>query len=145
MQTREESRPPLIYLAAPYRHHEESVRDARLEAVSRVAAGLTEIDRRVFCPLTYADALRANGFGPRDDEWWYDYDIGWLSHCAELVVLTLLRWEDSEGVRMEIKTAERRGIPISYMEPPEQYLGLTSEQNDELRRKLFRGRPLLSD
>ena len=136
MRMREESRPPLTYLAAPYRHHEELVRDARLEAVSRVAAALTEIDRRIFCPLTYADALLEKGFGLRDDEWWYGYDIGWLSHCAELVVLTLPGWADSEGVRMEIKTAERRGIPISYMEPPEQYLGLTSEQNDELRNKL---------
>ena len=136
MRMREESRPPLTYLAAPYRHHEELVRDARLEAVSRVAAGLTKIDRRVFCPLTYADALLENGFGPRDDEWWYGYDIGWLSHCAELVVLMLPGWTGSDGVRMEIQAAERRGIAISYMEPPEQYLGLTSEQSDELRNKL---------
>ena len=136
MQMREESRPPLIYLAAPYRHQEELVRDARLEAVSRVAAALTEIDRRVFCPLTYADALLENGFSPRDDEWWYVYDIGWLSHCAELVVLTLPDWANSEGVRMEIEAAERWSIAISYMELPEQFAGLTLEQNDELRRKL---------
>ena len=43
------------------------MRDTRLEAVSRVAAGLTDIDRRVFCPLTYAQAQLDHGFGYRDD------------------------------------------------------------------------------
>ena len=55
--------PQLTYLAAPYRHLSEAVQDARLEVVSRVAASLTDIDHRVFCPLTYAQALLDHGFG----------------------------------------------------------------------------------
>ena len=47
-----------------------------MEAVGRVAAGLTDIDRRVFCPLTYAQALPDHGFGHKDDQWWYEYDVG---------------------------------------------------------------------
>ena len=58
-----EALPRLTYLAAPYRHPTKAVQDARLEAVSRVAAGFTDIDRRVFCPLTYAQALLDHGFG----------------------------------------------------------------------------------
>ena len=68
--------PRLTYLAAPYRHLSKAVQDARLEAVSRVAAALTDIDRRVFCPLTYAQALLDHGFGRKDDQWWYEYDVG---------------------------------------------------------------------
>ena len=127
----------LTYLAAPYRHLEESVRDARLEAVSRVASELTELDRRVFCPLTYAASLLENGFGFRDDEWWYDYDLGWLSHCTGLVVLTLPGWAGSKGVRLEIETAESWGIPISYMDPPDQFAGLTRDKNKDLHRRLL--------
>ena len=107
-----------------------------MEAVSRVAAALTESDHRIFCPLTYANALLEKGFDWRTDEWWYEYDIGWLIHCTELIVLKLPGWSDSEGVRLEIETAEGRGIPISYMETPGQFVGLTSERSDELLRKL---------
>ena len=126
----------LTYLAAPYRHPEKSVRDARLEAVSRVASELTDIDRRVFCPLTYAASLLENGFNRRDDEWWYGYDLGWLAHCAELVVLTLPGWKESEGVRLEMETAESWRIPISYLDPPERFAGLTPAQSKELHQRL---------
>ena len=132
----QKSEAPLTYLAAPYRHPEKSVRDARLEAVSRVASELTEIDRRVFCPLTYAASLLENGFDLRDDEWWYDYDLGWLSHCAELVVLMLPGWSESKGVRLEIEAAESWVIPISYMEPPERFAGLTREKSNDLHHRL---------
>ena len=87
----------LTYLAPPYRHPSRTVRDARVEAVSGVAAGLTDNDRSVFCPLTYAQALLEHGFGDRDDQWWYEYDVGWLLHCDDLV-LKLPGWAESEGV-----------------------------------------------
>ena len=106
-----------------------------MEAVSRVAAGLTDTDRRIFCPLTYANALLDKGFDCKTDEWWYEYDIGWLAHCAELVVLKLPGWEESEGVRLEIAVAESLEIPVSYMETPEQFMGLTSERSDDLLHK----------
>ena len=69
-----EAPPRLTYLAAPYRHPLRAVQDARLEAVSRVAAG-RRIDHLVFCPLMYAQALLNYGFGHRDDRW-YEYDLG---------------------------------------------------------------------
>ena len=107
-----------------------------MEAVSRVAAGLTDIDRRVFCPLTYAQALLDHGFGHKDDQWWYDYDVGWLYHCDELVVLMLPGWADSKGVRIEVKIAEELGIWMTYMEMPERFRGLTVEQSAELHHRL---------
>ena len=58
-----EAPPRLTYLAAPYRHPSRTVRDALMEAVSRVATGLTDINRRVFCLLTYVQALLDHGFG----------------------------------------------------------------------------------
>ena len=128
--------PRLTYLAAPYRHPSEAVQDARLEAVSRVAAALTDIDRRAFCPLTYAQALLDHGFGRKDDRWWYEYDVGWLPHCDELVVLMLPGWEESEGVRIEIEVAGTLGIRICYLEVPERFIGLTPAQGAELHRKV---------
>ena len=94
-----------------------------MEAVSRVAAGLTDIDHRVFCPLMYAQVLIDHGFGHKDDQWWYDYDVGWLPYCDELVVLMLPGWADSEGLRIEVEVTEGLGIRMSYLEMPEN--GLT--------------------
>ena len=104
----------MTYLAALFRHPSKAVQDARLEAISRVTAALTDIDRRAFCPLTYAQALLDHGFGRKDDRWWYEYDVGWLPHCDELVVLMLPGWAQSEGVRVEIEAAEALGIQISH-------------------------------
>ena len=91
------------------------VRDARMEAVGRVPAGLTEIDRRVFYPLTCAQGLFDYGFGYRDDQWWYEHDGSWLPHCDELAVLMLPGWAKSKGVRMEAEVAEALGIRNSHL------------------------------
>ena len=76
-----------------------------MEAVSR-AVGLTDVDRRVFCPLTYAQALLNHCFGHKNDQPWYEYDLGWLPHCDDLVILMLPAWAESEGVRIESETAK---------------------------------------
>lgn len=131
-----EAPPCLIYLAAPYRHPSKRVRDARMEAVGRVAAGLTDIDHRVFCPLMYAKVLIEHGFGHRDDRWWYAYDVGWLPCCEEIVVLKLPGWFDSEGVRIEVEVARELGIRITHMEVPERFYGLTPQRSAELRHRL---------
>ena len=128
--------PRLTYLAAPFRHAVKSVRNSRLEAVSRYAALLTDIDRRVFCPLAYAQALIDHGFGYKDDEWWYKYDVGWLEHCDELIVLMLPGWSESKGVRIEIEAAEELGILVSYADIPEAFAGLSADQSEELHRRL---------
>ena len=128
--------PRLTYLAAPYRHPSETIQDARLEVVSRVAASLTDIDRRVFCPLTYAQALLDHGFDDKDDQWWYEYGVDWLPHCDELVILMLPGWAESEGVRIKIEAAKELGIRISYLETPYRFTALTPAQSTELHRKL---------
>ena len=132
---RAELMPPLIYLVAPYRHSEDSVQDARLEAVSRVAAALTDADRRVFCPLTHAHALIESGLGFREDEWRYEYDIGLLtvpnSWCSDYPA-----GRKARGVGLEIEAAQSRDILISYLDTPERFAGLTSDRSDDLRRRL---------
>ena len=108
-----------------------------MEAISRVAAALTDIDRRVFCPLTYAQALLDHGFDRKDDRWWYEYDVGWLPHCDELVVLMLPGWAESKGVRIEVEAAEALGIRATYLETPETFTGLTPVQSTGLHLGLL--------
>ena len=92
--------PRPTYLAAPYRHPSRSVCDARMEAVSRVAPGLTDIDRSVFCPLTYAQALLAHGFEHRDDRWWYEHGAGRLPDSVCFWSMLMIAYPlNLEGVR----------------------------------------------
>ena len=83
----------------------------------------------MFCPLTYAQALLDHGFGYKEDQWWYEYDVGWLSHCNEMAILMLPGWAESEGVLIEIETAESLGIKIDYLKAPEKFAGLTPAQS----------------
>ena len=90
----------------------------------------------MFCPLAYAQALLDHGFGHKDDEWWYEYDVGWLEHCDELIVLMLPGWAESKGVRIEIEAAEELDIPVSYADLPGTFAGLSADQSEELHRRL---------
>ena len=131
-----ESSSRLTYLAAPYRHPSRAVHDASYGSCQWRGNETTDIDRRVFCPLTYAQALLDHGFDDKDDQWWYEYDVGWLPHCDELVILMLPGWAESEGERIEVEAAERLDIRTTYLEPPEKFIGLTLAQSTELRRRL---------
>ena len=87
--------------------------------------------------MTYAQALLDHDFGRKDDQWWYEYDAGWLSHCNELAILMLHGWAESEGVRIEIEAAKALGIWISHLEVPGQFAGLTPAQSKELYLRLL--------
>ena len=102
--------------------------------VSRVAAGagLTDIARRVFCPLMYVQALLDHDFSHRGDWWWYAYDVGRLPHCDELVLPMLPALAQCERVWIEVEAADALGIRTTYMETPETFIGLTPAQSTGL-------------
>ena len=91
----------------------KSVRNSRPGAVTKYLAAVSDIDRRVFCPLSFAQALADHGFGHEDDEWWYEYDAGWLRHCDDMIVRMPPGWAESRGVRMQIEVAEKLGTTSS--------------------------------
>ena len=91
----------------------------------------------MFCPLTYAQALLDHGFDRKDDWWWYEYDVDWLPHCDELVVLVLPGWAESKGVRIEVEAAEALGIRATYLETSETFTGLTPVQSTGLHLGLL--------
>ena len=107
-----------------------------MEAVSR-AAWLTDINRRVFCSLTYAQAILNHCFGHKNDQPWYEYDVGWLPHCDELVILMLPGWNKSEGVRIEIKAAGALGIAVRRIEMSERFTGLPPAQSKKLHLRIL--------
>lgn len=107
---------PLTYLAGPYSHKDPAVREARFNALNRVAKKLTEQGHVVFSPITHSHPLHLIGL---DGNWqfWSRIDTVYLSLCYKVFVCMLPGWEDSVGVTAEIKIAKDMGIEIEYIEP----------------------------
>ena len=101
------------------------VRNSRPGAVTKYLAAVSDIDRRVFCPPSYAQELVNHGFGNEDDEWWYECDAGWLQHCDDMIVRMPPGWAESKGVRMQIETVERLGTLLCCVELPAVFAGLS--------------------
>lgn len=100
-----------IYVASPYSHPEESVRQARYEAVSAFTAMYIERGFVVYSPIVHnhllARRLPALGLSFSD---WSRHNFGILAKASELWVLTIPGYESSLGVQSEVALAEQLGI-----------------------------------
>lgn len=107
----------MIYLATPYSHPDPAVRQARFDAVNRVAAELIQTGAHVFSPISQSHPIALIGDLPTSWEYWESYDKAILSICDQLNVLMLPGWYESVGVAAEIRIAEELGIPVVLMVP----------------------------
>lgn len=107
----------IIYLASPFSHCQETVRESRFQAVRRVAADMMGRGIKVYSPIcyTYQFFHLFDGFDMRW-EYWKAFDLRMLGFCERLVVLQLIGWESSIGVRAEIEHANLLGIPVEYVD-----------------------------
>lgn len=112
----------LYYLAQPYSiNSDESIRERRHDyAVKKVAEYLSK-GYNVFSPIlnSHLPALRHNL--PNDWNFWQNIDKTYIALCSELWVLMMDQWERSVGLTAEIKYAESIGIPIKYIECPDEF------------------------
>ena len=106
----------LIYLAAPYSHDDEKVVEARVESVCKVDAILMDRGTFTFSPLL-KHFVKKHGNLPGDWNYWQDYCRVTLPKCSQVYVLALDGWEDSVGVREEIKLATLLKIPVFLCGP----------------------------
>lgn len=104
----------LIYLAAPYSHPEEAVREWRYRQINQVAAGLLTAGLAVFSPLSHSHPIAMDGALPTDFDFWQRLNRLWLDRCDELWVVQLEGWEKSVGVAGEIAHAKATGKPVRY-------------------------------
>ena len=104
----------LTYLASPYSHADEDVREARFHMACRAAAQLMQTSE-VFCPIAHSHPIELKMNGRPDHDFWMRQDIAILRKCDRLVVLCLPGWDQSKGVNEEIHLAHRLGLPVEYM------------------------------
>lgn len=107
----------MIYLASPFTHKSDDVMEARARAAMDYTARNIMAGTMIYSPVAHSYMMSG------------DYDIPWetwmrhcclmLAKCAELWVLKLDGWQESEGIAVEIELAEKIGLPIKYVDPKE--------------------------
>jgi len=105
-----------IYLACPYSHENEKVREKRVEMATKAAAKLMEDGHQVFSPITHTHPIsKYTNKHPCDNDFWMVQDLWILVACNEIYVLCLDGWEFSKGVEEEVKVAYRLNKKITYL------------------------------
>ena len=106
----------MTYLACPYSHPDPAVRQARFEAVNRVAARLIREGILMFSPISHSHPLAVCGGLPGGFAYWETHNRAWMERCDDMIVLMLDGWRDSRGVRDEIAIMEEAGKAVVYLE-----------------------------
>ena len=106
----------IVYLAVPYSHDDMTVKEDRFDKVNHIASILIKRGEIVFSPISHTHPIALKGELPGNWEFWDEFDRAYMEHCRKLYVLKLEGWEESTGVKAEIKIAEEMGLEIEYLE-----------------------------
>jgi hypothetical protein len=107
----------LIYLASPYSHPNDDIREMNYKIVSNIAANMVSEGKVVLSPISYGHNLLNFCNMPSDWEFWYNFCVTFLLKCDELIVVKMPGWDISKGVLEEIEIAKNHNIKISFIEP----------------------------
>ena len=106
----------IVYLASPYTHKDDSIREERYRKISQIAADLNKEGILAFSPITYCHTLLEYAEMPTNWSFWQSFCISFLQHCDELWVYKMEGWDRSQGIAEEIKFAEKNGILVKYID-----------------------------
>jgi hypothetical protein len=106
----------MIYLASPYSHPDQSVREQRFFAACDAATALMGAGHIVYSPVVHGHPLVQSGL-PGDWSFWERHARWHLERCDEVVVLMLDAWDQSNGVLAEIEIAGELGKVVWYRYP----------------------------
>lgn len=124
----------LIYVASPYSHDDESVREARFVEVCKASALLLSLGLKVFCPIAHTHPIIKHGNMGYGFEHWKELDALMVYKSDLLLVLMLPGWQLSKGVAAECEMARCCGIGVLHRPPL--YLQ-TATDHAEVRKQFF--------
>ena len=119
----------LLYLSSPFSHSSPIIKVKRYESMLDIMAFLLDSNLMVVSPLMLNVPLTGR-LNRKGTDWqdWREYDLFLLSRSDELWILTLEGWEESKGVRAEIKYALRHKIPITLINTERSFAHFTYDQ-----------------
>ena len=101
-----------IYLGSPYSDKSKLVQHTRYLQVSKVVADMLCSGIHVYSPIVHCHELAKRFRLPGDFNFWCEYNYAMLERAAAFHLLELEGWNDSRGLKAEIKFATRCAIPI---------------------------------
>jgi nucleoside 2-deoxyribosyltransferase len=106
-----------IYLASPYSHPEESVRNSRHLAACKKTAQYIDKGIAVFSPIAQSHPVADHMDESKrmDFDLWMKVDLPLLRMASELHVLCIDGWRQSRGVTKEIEYADQLGISVKHV------------------------------
>lgn len=117
------TKPPVFakqyyYLASPYTHTSEVIREDRAIAACRAMVWLTERRYHAYSPILQGHAMwHEKPSLPYTHEYWKQVNEIFVSKSAGVIVLTLPAWELSKGIASEIAFAQSLNLPIYKLSP----------------------------
>lgn len=107
-----------IYLATPYTHASDIVREDRFKAACQKAADLMISGEKVFSPIAHSHPVEFYGMDGeiKSGDFWLDQDFAILQHASKLVVYKIDGWDKSAGIERELAFARDNGIPIEFID-----------------------------
>ena len=120
-----------IYLATPYYHDDENIREFRYKVATLIATYLMSKGYRVFSPITHSHII--NNYLPDRFKTWEFYkkqDFPQVAHADEIFVICLPGWRKSIGVTDELRLCDMLGKRVEYITGIEEYLQKIKEELD---------------
>ena len=107
----------MIYLAQPYWHVGEDIRNERAEIAADVTTALINRGFVVFSPIVYGTTIKENiYFEGLENKEWVDLDIKILSKCKLVLILALPGWTKSKGLERELQLTQASNTPHLFIE-----------------------------
>ncbi len=108
----------LIYLASPYSHECDPVRELRFRQICEYAGYFMSMGYDIYSPIAHSHSIAVHSQLPTDWQFWRNTCTKMISKCDEFWVLTMDGWATSIGVREETKIAKQMGKNIKHVSPP---------------------------
>jgi len=102
----------MCYIAAPYWSSNEVSRTTRRQLTIQYSMMLTSMGILNYSPLLYSEKYKNKKV---TENYWLTHGKIMVKACNLMIVLMLPGWEDSSGIKGEIKEAEKLGIPVRYV------------------------------
>ena len=105
-----------IYIASPYSHPEDAVREQRYYDVVDYTARCLNAGEFVFSPIAQNHTIALHHKMPTTWDFWSKIDYAMVDGAHTVRVLMLDGWDKSVGVAAEVEYAKANGKNVEYAE-----------------------------
>lgn len=100
----------MIYLASPYSHKDPLIMKTRFFLAEQVTASLLDSGRYVYSPIVHCHEIAWKYSLRTDFDFWQGYNRDMIRRCDTLMILDIVGWKESKGVRGEYEFAQLCGF-----------------------------------